>query len=88
MRSTIVGQQRDRVAIVSGRHSTLQQRERHQESTRRPYGLVDHALAVGWAQQRVLVIDEDLGTSGTTAAGRPGLQRWVAEGSLDHVGMV
>jgi len=31
------------------------------ESTRLQYGLVDRALALGWAKARVLVIDEDLG---------------------------
>jgi DNA invertase Pin-like site-specific DNA recombinase len=86
--SKILGQHRDRLAVVYVRQSTLQQLERHQESTRLQYGLVDHALALGWAQQRVLVIDEDLGKSGTTAEGRPGFQRLVAEVSLDHVGVV
>jgi DNA invertase Pin-like site-specific DNA recombinase len=52
------------------------------------YGLVEYALALGWAQQRVLVIDEDLGKSGVTAEGRPGFQRLVTEVSLDHVGIV
>jgi DNA invertase Pin-like site-specific DNA recombinase len=86
--SKILGQHRDRLAVVYVRQSTLQQLERHQESTRLQYGLVDHALALGWAQQRVLVIDEDLGKSGATAEGRPGFQRLVAEVSLDHVGIV
>jgi hypothetical protein len=36
----------------------------------------------------VLVIDDDLGKSGTTAAGRPGFQRLVAEVGLNHVGLV
>ena len=71
----MLGPHRDRWAVVYVRHSTLQPLERHQESTRLPYGLGDHALALGWAQQRVLVMDEDLGTSGTTAEGRPGFQR-------------
>jgi len=86
--SKILGQHRDRLAVVSVRQSTLQQLERHQESTRLQYGLVDHALALGWAHQRVLVIDEDLGKSGATAEGRPGFQRLVAEVSLEHVGIV
>src|ERR671937_2071889 len=86
--SKILGHHRDRLAVVYVRQSTLQQLERHQESTRLQYGLVDHALALGWAQQRVLVIDEDLGKSGTTAEGRPGFQRLVAAVSLAHVGIV
>src|SRR5437773_9005809 len=36
----------------------------------------------------VIVIDEDLGKSGATAAGRAGFQRLVAEVSLGHVGAV
>src|SRR5262244_3328348 len=61
---------------------------RHQESTRLQYGLVERALAFGWAPSQVLVIDEDLGKSGATAAGRPGFQRLVAEVTLAHVGIV
>jgi DNA invertase Pin-like site-specific DNA recombinase len=78
----------DRVAIVYVRQSTLQQIERHRESTRLQYGLVERALELGWTKQRVVVIDEDLGRSGATAEGRVGFQRLVAEVSLDHVGIV
>ena len=78
----------DRVAIVYVRQSTLQQIERHRESTRLQYGLVERALELGWAKQRVVIIDEDLGRSGATAEGRLGFQRLVAEVSLDHVGIV
>jgi DNA invertase Pin-like site-specific DNA recombinase len=74
--------------VVDVRQSTLQQMVRHQESTRLQYGLVERALAFGWARPQVLVIDEDLGKSGTTAEGRPGFQRLVAEVSLAHVGIV
>jgi len=84
----IQGQHRDRLAVVYVRQSTPQQLVRHQESTRLQYGLVERALAFGWAQQRVLVIDEDLGKSADQAHGRPGFQRLVAEVSLAHVGIV
>src|SRR5712691_13253467 len=86
--SKIQGHHRDRFAVVYVRQSTLQQMVRHQESTRLQYGLVERALAFGWARSQVLVIDEDLGKSGATAAGRPGFQRLVAEVSLGHVGAV
>ena len=56
----IQGQHRDRFAVVSVRQSTLQQMVRHQESTRLQHGLVERALAFGWARSQVLVIDEDL----------------------------
>jgi len=66
----------------------MQQVLHHQESTRLQYGLVQRAMALGWSEARVLVIDEDLGQSGTTTVGRQGFQRLVAEVGLDHVGLV
>lgn len=36
----------------------------------------------------MLVIDEDLGRSGTSAEGREGFQRLIAEVGLDHVGVI
>src|SRR3954452_11762229 len=75
-----------RLAVVYVRQSTAQQVLEHRESTRLQYGLVDRAQALGWAAERVLVIDEDLGRSATSAAGRVGFQRLVSEVSLDHVG--
>jgi DNA invertase Pin-like site-specific DNA recombinase len=82
------GHHRDRLAVVYVRQSTLQQLVRHQESTRLQYGLVDRALGLGWPQAQVLVIDDDQGKSATSAAGRPGFQRLVAEVGLNHVGLV
>lgn len=78
----------ERMAVVYVRQSTMQQVERHQESTRRQYGLVERAVDLGWSRSQVLLIDDDLGRSGTTAEGRPGFQRLVAEVGLDHVGIV
>ena len=78
----------DRQAVVYVRQSTMQQVERHRESTRLQYGLVERAHHLGWSRQRILVIDDDLGVSGATAEGRPGFQRLVAEVGLDHVGIV
>jgi DNA invertase Pin-like site-specific DNA recombinase len=77
-----------RYAIVYVRQSTMQQVDRHQESTRLQYALVDRAVALGWSRAQVLVIDEDQGRSGSNAEGRPGFQRLVAEVGLNHVGLV
>src|SRR2546429_8494885 len=79
---------RERLAVVYVRQSTAQQVLDHQESTRLQYGLVSQAQALGWATDRILVIDDDLGKSGTSAQGRLGFQRLVSEVSLDHVGMI
>jgi DNA invertase Pin-like site-specific DNA recombinase len=79
---------RDRLAVVYVRQSTPQQVLVHQESTRLQYGLADRARALGWATERVLVIDDDLGKSGTNVDDRLGFQRLVSEVSLDHVGLI
>jgi DNA invertase Pin-like site-specific DNA recombinase len=58
-----------RLAIIYVRQSTPQQIERHQESTRLQYALVDRAVDLGWPHGRVIVIDDDLGRSGLTIEG-------------------
>jgi DNA invertase Pin-like site-specific DNA recombinase len=78
----------DRLAIVYIRQSTLQQVERHGESTKLQYGLVEKAYDLGWPADKVIVIDDDLGRSGSNAEGRPGFQRLVADVGLDRVGIV
>jgi DNA invertase Pin-like site-specific DNA recombinase len=78
----------ERLAVVYVRQSTMQQVLAHQESTRLHYGLVRRAVAWGWPEARVLVIDDELGRSGTSAAGRHGFQRLVAEVGLAHVGLI
>ena len=79
---------RERLAIVYIRQSTMQQLERNQESTRLQYALVERAVQFGWPRERIVVIDDDLGCSGSSAEGRLGFQRLVAEVGLDHVGLV
>jgi DNA invertase Pin-like site-specific DNA recombinase len=78
----------ERTAMVYIRQSTPQQVERHQESTRLQYALVERARQFGWEAGAIVVVDDDLGRSGTSTEGRPGFQRLVAEVGLGHVGMV
>jgi DNA invertase Pin-like site-specific DNA recombinase len=78
----------DRLAMVYIRQSTMQQVERHQESTRLQYALVDRALLYGWHRSSIVVVDDDLGRSGASIEGRLGFQRLVAEVGLGHDGMV
>lgn len=75
-----------RTAFIYVRQSTLDQVRHYHESRRRQYDLAAHARTMGWTQ--IVVVDEDLGKSGATAAGRPGFQRLVAEVSLGRVGAV
>jgi DNA invertase Pin-like site-specific DNA recombinase len=78
----------DRLAIVYVRQSTAQQVLEHRESAALQYDLRRRAIALGWAADRVIVIDEDQGHTGETAEGRLGFQRLLAEIGLDHVGVV
>src|SRR3954447_10052325 len=84
----IQGRHRDRLAVVYVRQSTLQQVGRHPESTRLQYALAERAQQLGWPPERVVVIDDDPGRSGASAAVRPGFQRLVAEVGLGRVGLV
>ncbi len=79
---------RQRLAVVYVRQSTPRQVIENRESTRLQYALADRAVDLGWHRDRVLVIDEDLGQSGTSIENRPGFQRLMAEIALDHVGLV
>jgi DNA invertase Pin-like site-specific DNA recombinase len=58
------------------------------ESTKRQYALRQHAAALGWPLERIIVIDTDLGQSGASAADREGFQRLVTEISLGRAGIV
>ena len=86
--SKIASWQLDRLAVVYVRQSTAQQVLVHAESTRLQYGLVSRAQAYGWASVRIVVIDNDLGKSGSTTVGRAGFERLVTEVSLGHVGLI
>jgi DNA invertase Pin-like site-specific DNA recombinase len=86
--TTIGPRQRDRLACVYVRQSTLTQVQHHQESTERQYHLAERALALGWPASAIEVIDEDQGRSGSTTAHRTGFQRLVAQVSLGQVGLV
>jgi DNA invertase Pin-like site-specific DNA recombinase len=77
-----------RLAVVYVRQSSPHQVLEHRESTALQYNLRCRAIEWGWPAERVLVIDEDQGHTATTAEGRLGFQRLLAELSLDHVGVV
>jgi len=77
-----------RTAFVYIRQSSPSQVEYNRESTARQYALVEKARELGWAQEQVLVIDEDLGLSGSGSVRRSGFARMTAEVALGHVGIV
>ena len=77
-----------RVAVVYLRQSSAAQVEHNRESTDRQYALVHKADELGWPTDRVVVIDEDLGLTGSGAVARSGFARLTAEVALGHVGLV
>jgi DNA invertase Pin-like site-specific DNA recombinase len=77
-----------RMAIVYLRQSSAAQVEHNRESTDRQYAWVNKAGDLGWPADKVVVIDEDLGVSGSGAVARSGFARLTAEVALGHVGLV
>ena len=77
-----------RAAYVYLRQSTTGQVEHNRESTQRQYALVSKAATLGWSSQQVVVIDQDLGVSGSGIVERNGFARLTSEVALGHVGIV
>ena len=77
-----------RTAYVYLRQSTPHQVVHHRESTQQQYALVSKATNLGWPSQQIVVIDEDLGLTGTGIAQRNGFAQLTAEVVLGHVGIV
>jgi len=77
-----------RSAYLYVRQSTMRQVLENTESTQRQYALRQRAVALGWPDERVIVIDTDLGQSGASAADREGFQKLVAEVGMGRAGIV
>jgi len=77
-----------RDAYLYVRQSTLRQVAENIESTQRQYALRDRAVAAGWPAERIHVIDNDLGKSGSSATARDGFQHLVSEVALGKAGIV
>jgi DNA invertase Pin-like site-specific DNA recombinase len=75
-----------RKAIVYVRQSRPSQLIHNQESTRLQFSLVDRARAQGF--QRIVVVDDDLGRSGSGWVDRPGFERLAAEVCSGDVGAI
>ncbi len=86
MNPKLTNERLKRRAIVYLRQSSPEQVFHNQESQRRQYGLADQARDLGFRD--VLVIDEDLGRTGSGLVQRRGFQRLVAEVCTGEVGAV
>ena len=78
----------DQQAVVYVRQSSPQQVLHHRESRERQYALVDRAALLGWARDRIVLIDEDQGRSAKTSDDRSGFHRILSEVTMGHVGLV
>jgi len=78
----------DRPALIYVRQSSPAQVRDHTASTARQYDLARYAEQLGWPKQRIQVIDQDQGLSGTSALGRDGFQYVMVEVSMGRAGAV
>src|SRR5262245_61002336 len=78
----------DRRAVIYIRQSSPQQVISHQESLRLQYDLTQRAVAFGWPESAIDVIDCDLGQTARTTRGRAGFAELVSRVTLGDVGII
>lgn len=78
----------ERLAYVYIRQSSPRQVEQNLESQDLQYQLVHRAQTLGWAEEQVVVVDDDLGKTAITSANRQGFQGLVSEVGLGRVGII
>jgi DNA invertase Pin-like site-specific DNA recombinase len=78
----------ERAAYLYIRQSSMRQVLENVESTKRQYALRGRAAALGWREDQIIVIDNDQGESGASAAWREGFQRLVSEVGMGRAGIV
>jgi len=78
----------ERGAYLYIRQSSMRQVIENTESTKRQYALRARATALGWPDDRIIVIDCDQGESGASAAWLEGFQRLVTDVGMGRAGIV
>ena len=78
----------ERSAYLYIRQSSMRQVIENVESTKRQYALRGRAVALGWCEDQIKVVDSDQGESGASATWREGFQHLVAEVSMGRAGIV
>jgi len=86
--SKIADRHLSKQACIYIRQSTPAQVRFNQESTDRQYHLADKALALGWNQDQIRVLDRDLGQTGTAAATRTDFKTLVSDVAMGQVGAI
>src|SRR5947209_14069018 len=80
----ITPQHLTRKAVIYIRQSTPHQVVSHQESLRLQYALGERARQLGWSNEAIDIIDEDLGLTAASAAHRTGFNTLVAQVTLEQ----
>ncbi|MBN1857890.1 recombinase family protein, partial [Candidatus Bipolaricaulota bacterium] len=78
----------DRGAYLYDRQSSMRQVLENTESTKRQYALRGRAIALGWREEQITVIDNDQAESGASATWREGFQQLVSDVGLGRAGIV
>jgi DNA invertase Pin-like site-specific DNA recombinase len=78
----------ERQAVVYIRQSTPKQVRLNTESQHNQRALVERARSLGWAAERITVLDADLGHTASTREGRDDFTHLAAELALSHVGII
>ena len=78
----------ERGAYLYIRQSSMRQVVENVESTKRQYALRGRATALGWRDEQIIVVDNDQGESGASAAWREGFQRLVSDVGMGRAGIV
>jgi DNA invertase Pin-like site-specific DNA recombinase len=78
----------ENAAYLYIRQSSMRQVVENVESTKRQYALRGRAIALGWREDQIIVVDSDQGESGASAAWRQGFQQLVSEVGMGRAGIV
>ena len=78
----------ERAAYLYVRQSSMRQVMENVESSKRQYALRGRAVALGWKEEQIVVIDSDQGESGASASWREGFQRLVSDVGMGRAGIV
>ena len=77
-----------RKAVIYIRPSTPHQVVSHQESLRLQDALHERARQLGWPDEAIDIIDDDLGLTAASAAHREGFNTLIAQVTLEQVGLI
>jgi DNA invertase Pin-like site-specific DNA recombinase len=77
-----------RRAALYVRQSSVRQVMENRESTKRQYALRQKAISLGWQEDSIEIIDDDLDISGASAAQRSGFKHLISEVSQENIGIV